>query len=111
MSTGPLSRREFLRNTLAGGTAAVLLPQLYFKESIAAQTADPWTEVMPQILQRIKAPTFPKKDFLITRFGARPGGLTSATSSFKEATANSGVPKNIMLNCSNDGIDINRWQK
>ena len=85
MSTDPLSRREFLRNTLAGGTAAVLLPQLFFKESVRAQTADPWTEVMPQILQRIKAPTFPNKDFLITRFGAKANSLNAATSAFKEA--------------------------
>ena len=85
MRNNLFSRREFLRSALVGGTATALLPQFFFHEAIRAQSDDPWTELMPRILQRIKAPTFPKKDFLITKFGAKPNGLVHATNAFKEA--------------------------
>jgi polygalacturonase len=85
MRNNLFSRREFLRSALVGGTATALLPQFFFNKAIRAQSEDPWTELMPRILQRIKAPTFPKKDFLITKFGAKPNGLDHATNAFKEA--------------------------
>ena len=85
MRNNLFSRREFLRSALVGGTATALLPQFFFHEAIRAQSEDPWTELVPRILQRIKAPTFPKKDFLITKFGAKPNGLVHATNAFKEA--------------------------
>jgi polygalacturonase len=85
MRNNLFSRREFLRSALVGGTATALLPQFFFNKAIRAQSEDPWTELMPRILQRIKAPTFPKKDFLITKFGAKSNGLDHATNAFKEA--------------------------
>ena len=42
----------------------------------ALQSKDPWTEAS-SILSRIKPPTFPARDFNITRFGASPGGDSS----------------------------------
>jgi polygalacturonase len=85
MGNNPLSRRQFLRNSVVGGTALAVLPRLLFHESIDAQIANPWNEVMPQILQRIKPPTFPQRDFVITRFGAKPDGQAYATNAFKAA--------------------------
>ena len=38
--------------------------------------ADPWTTVYPAILKRIQPPKFPKKDFDVTRFGAKADGKT-----------------------------------
>ncbi|HUP60662.1 MAG TPA: glycoside hydrolase family 28 protein [Thermoanaerobaculia bacterium] len=37
---------------------------------------DPWASV-PQLLARIKAPTFANRDFVVTRYGARAGGDAS----------------------------------
>jgi len=43
-----------------------------------------WSEV-PQILSRIKVPEFPKRDFVITNFGAVPGGQTDCTVAIRRA--------------------------
>ncbi len=45
---------------------------------------DPWAR-LPAILARIQAPVFPDRDFLITRYGARPDGQTDATGAFRTA--------------------------
>jgi polygalacturonase len=49
-----------------------------------APPSDPWADV-PAILARIKAPTFPDRDFPVTRYGARPDGTTDATQAFRKA--------------------------
>jgi polygalacturonase len=49
-------------------------------------TDDPWQQV-PQILQQIKPPTFPKKDYNITRYGAVGDGKSNCTEAFKKAIA------------------------
>lgn len=45
---------------------------------------DPWKEA-EVILKRIKAPTFPAKDFLITKYGAAGDSITDCTEAFKKA--------------------------
>jgi polygalacturonase len=45
--------------------------------AFAAPAADPWAAV-PGILRRIVPPKFPSRDFVITKFGARPEDATAA---------------------------------
>ncbi len=61
---------------------------LFFSETSRAQSseADPWSR-LPGILARIKAPTFPALDCPITKFGAKPDGVTEATEAFRKAIA------------------------
>lgn len=47
-------------------------------------TSDPWKEA-EVILARIKAPTFPDRDFPITDYGAVNDGVTDCTDAFREA--------------------------
>lgn len=50
----------------------VLICLLIGVNTSAQSTSTPWDEAQT-ILSNIKAPTFPNKDFLITRYGAKPG--------------------------------------
>ncbi|HSK71031.1 MAG TPA: glycoside hydrolase family 28 protein, partial [Pyrinomonadaceae bacterium] len=85
------NRREFLKNLLLGGAGLMLAPGL-LRESINAESLisfaqtsdDPWAQV-PKILARIKPPTFPKRDFLITKYGAVADGKTNSTEAFRKA--------------------------
>jgi polygalacturonase len=45
--------------------------------AVSAFAADPW-DAVPEILSRIVPPTFPARDFVITKFGATDGGDASA---------------------------------
>ncbi|HLM58276.1 MAG TPA: glycosyl hydrolase family 28-related protein, partial [Pyrinomonadaceae bacterium] len=72
-------RREFVKTILAGASAALFAPALP-----AFAAADPWAQV-PAILKRIKAPAFPKRDFDVTRYGARPDGRADSTEAFRKA--------------------------
>jgi polygalacturonase len=47
-------------------------------------TADPWAR-LPEVLARIRPPTFPARDFLITEFGAVADGTTDAGGALKAA--------------------------
>jgi len=72
-------RREFVKTFLGAGAAALVAPAL---PAFAAE--DPWAEV-PRILKRVKAPTFPKRDFPVTRYGAVADGRTDCTEAFAKA--------------------------
>ena len=61
-------RRDFLKTLMIGAAGIAILPRVSF-----GQSTDAWATIYPQILGRIKAPVFPKKDFDITKYGAKPG--------------------------------------
>lgn len=61
-------RREFIKTFSLGAAGVALFPSSAF-----AQT-DPWAIEYPKILARIRPPKFPKREFSILKFGAKPGG-------------------------------------
>ena len=85
-------RRDFVKQILAGTAGAVLLNNFSGAEAFAravSQTptaADPWARV-PEILKRIKPPVFPKRDFVVTKYGAVADGKTVCTDAFRKAVA------------------------
>jgi polygalacturonase len=90
------TRREFLSRLAIGSGALLASPLLgtacrpvSVRDEIAQGTAPPssWDRV-PQILQRIRPPTFPTRDFDVTSFGAVPDGATDSTQGFRLAIAN-----------------------
>ena len=66
-------RRSFLKTAAAGVLGR-----------IAFASDDPWTQV-PDILQRIRPPAFPDREFDITRFGARADGKADSSEAFRRA--------------------------
>src|SRR5438105_2150498 len=68
-----VTRRTLLRRT------ALLLPAYRFARG---QTPE---EQQNAILARIKAPVFPKRDFEITRYGAKGDGKTDCTAAIHKA--------------------------
>ena len=72
------TRRDFIKQLLAGGVAISVAPRLF---AVNPQN-DPWTSV-PGILARIKPPTFPNRTFNVQRFGAKPDGVTDCTAAFR----------------------------
>ena len=77
------TRREFFRDLTIGATGMLAAPSL-----LAQRDADPagW-DLVPSILHRIKSPRFPRREFDITRYGARPDGKTDCTVAFASAIA------------------------
>jgi polygalacturonase len=78
-------RRDLLRMSaaLAGGSALV---PVMATPAAARTTDDPWRRV-PGILRRICPPSFPRRTFDITRFGAVGDGTTECTEAFRRAIA------------------------
>jgi polygalacturonase len=89
------SRRQFLKY----GTAVVAGASVVGSHATGASamtepatgraldvTADPWDRV-PEILGRIKPPTFAGRAFPITRYGAVGDGVTDCTQAFRAAVA------------------------
>jgi polygalacturonase len=102
MATQP-TRRDFLKaaGVVAGGaavTASIGTTLAHAAASPAAPdaatapggqaaaAADPF-DAVPAILDRIKPPTFPAKDFPVTDFGAKADGKTDSTAAFAKAIA------------------------
>jgi polygalacturonase len=75
-----------LRPRLAAGSAllALALTALVARAEGPATAADPW-ERLPGILEGIRAPTFPDRDFPVTAFGAVADGRTDASAAFRAA--------------------------
>jgi polygalacturonase len=71
ISKSTLSRRSFL--------AIALAPTL-----LGQTEKDPWAEVSA-ILDRIKPPKIPARDFKITQFGAVPNSASDSTDAIKRA--------------------------
>ena len=87
------TRRDFLRNLMFGGAAVAVTPGTLladigdFGKAVVRQADGPFELVMPGILKRIKPPVFPKRDFLITKFGAKADETTDSTEAFRKAIA------------------------
>ena len=89
-----ITRREFIKGTaLLGGTLAssrllsalaVPFPRKSFAGYVPA--ADPWAE-LPAILARIKPPSFPDREFDVTKFGAIGDNKADCTEAFQKAIA------------------------
>lgn len=83
------SRRDFIKTLIVGGAGAAVTPEFLNSAALGfdlfSQDADPWQSEMPKILARIKPPKFAKRDFVITRFGARANDGSSSTEAFKKA--------------------------
>jgi len=86
-----LERRDFLKTFLAGGASALLLSEPARIRALAStmlrlsQADGPWEILYPQILNRIKAPIFPGRDFHVTKFGAVGDRKTDCTDAFRKA--------------------------
>lgn len=76
-----IDRRRFMK--ASAGFAALSRARLAFA---AGAQAEAWAEV-PRILQRIKAPSFPKRDFDITKYGAVGDGVKDSTEAIARAIA------------------------
>src|SRR5579864_7165395 len=74
------TRREFLARTAGAAVLGCAWP------AHAAEESGAWGEVAA-ILQRIKAPQFPKRDFEITRYGDTGDGLKDSTEAINRAVA------------------------
>jgi polygalacturonase len=81
------NRRQFIERLLVGGTGALLLSRAGAStalESSLNAADDPWAQV-PQILSRIKAPIFAKRDFIVTKYGARGDGKVDCSDAIRKA--------------------------
>src|SRR6476469_6675481 len=74
------NRRKFLELLAAGTAGTVIFPRIAF-----GQTVDAWQTELPAILARIKPPVFPKRDFIITKFGAKAGAENDSTGAIAQA--------------------------
>ena len=87
------TRRDFLKTFLAGGSAMLIAPTLkghaafgHLSHTLfyAYAADDAWAQ-LPSILQRIKPPVFPQREFDITRYGAIADGRTDCSPAFRQA--------------------------
>ena len=81
------TRREFVRDLAVGaGGLIVGASSLSACAPMIASRGEPtgW-DLVPTILKRIVAPTFPRRDFNISQFGAVGDGRTDCTSAFAAA--------------------------
>src|SRR3954470_13534375 len=78
----PTQMRMSRRALLAGAGAGLALPAFVR----AAGTGDPWAQAAA-IVARVRPPSFPKRDFLVTRYGARGDGRTRADAAIRAAIA------------------------
>ena len=77
------SRRTFVKSLAAGAGVLLVAPDRAVAES-APKTG--W-DLVPEILKRIKPPTFPARDFDVTTYGAKGDGTTDCTAAFRDAIA------------------------
>ena len=84
------TRRDFLRTLGAGALLAPPAGAVACRGRHAAAPPSPagrgWG-LVPEILSRVVAPTFPDRDFDITRYGARADGSTDCTAAIRQAIA------------------------
>ena len=63
---------------------AALAAAAFRASAVAAD--DPWAS-LPTVLAKIQPPKFPKRDFSLSRYGAKPDGKTDCTDAFSRAIA------------------------
>ncbi len=73
-------RRDFLKTFAIGAAGFAVLPRLTF-----GHAGDAWETTYKEILARIKPPTFPKKDFNITKYGAKAGAANDSSDAVAKA--------------------------
>src|SRR3954471_12151485 len=72
------------KHTLLGLGLSLFLAPFAPDAGAASAKALTW-DAVPGILARIKAPTFPKRDFPITNYGAKADGATDCTEAIRQA--------------------------
>lgn len=65
---------------MIGVTGVAVLPRF-----VVARSDGPWEIIYPQILGRIRPPKFPKRDFKITKFGAKAGANNDSSAAITKA--------------------------
>jgi polygalacturonase len=68
----------------AAGLLVLLAPAFFVRGAEAPAAGDPWAR-LPEVLSRVVAPTFPTRDFVVTKFGAKGDGKTNASAAFRKA--------------------------
>src|SRR5580765_1302700 len=82
-----MANRPWPARLLALIAALPLLTRAAEAPEHAASVADVMTSEMTAILRRIVPPTFPNRQFDVTRYGAVGDGKTLCTAAFREAIA------------------------
>lgn len=73
------NRREFVKTVAMGAAGLAVFPRLAFGQT------DAWRSEYPRILARIKPPKFPRRDFVITKYGAVGGTQAESTDAIRAA--------------------------
>ena len=83
-----LSRRDFVRAAVASGALLLPIPASACAPGAAGltrgQAATGW-DAVPDILARIRPPSFPQRDFLVTDYGAVGDGERMGTDAFRRS--------------------------
>src|SRR5437879_5658309 len=79
------NRRDFIRFLGVGAGAVACRSALRAPTLGAAPTGVRGWDLVPEILARIVPPTFPDRDFDVTRYGARAGGEFDNTDAIRRA--------------------------
>ncbi|MBO0860775.1 MAG: glycoside hydrolase family 28 protein [Chloracidobacterium sp.] len=77
--------RPLRRSLVVVATILLACHGVYRRASITAQTTNAGWSQVPTILSRIKAPTFPNRDFKITDYGAVADGKTDNSEAIRKA--------------------------
>jgi polygalacturonase len=75
-----IDRREFIKTLMIGSAGMAVFPTRGL-----GQADGPWETLYPRILSRVRPPKFPKRDFVITKFGARTGAQNDSTTAIAKA--------------------------
>ena len=88
------SRREFVKSAAAAASALLLPHSLPGQSSgvtsaqdLALRSTEHGWDRVPSILARIRPPLMSRRAFPITRYGAKPDGVTDCTGAFRRAIA------------------------
>lgn len=84
-----ITRRDFVRATLATGALLLPIPVAGCatrSRTVSRSGAAGW-DLVPEILARIRPPSFPTRDFLLTDYGAVGDGEMMTTVAFQRAIA------------------------